>query len=148
MYHDTDPAARSRLKALGAAIRRARGELTQEELGHRLGDVPRTTVSRWEHGRVDLGVEQVRALEDALEIAPGTLLEAGGYSGRPEVGGFPVKTDLVLRLEDVLDAIRGADALDLGIQLANRWEPSGPDERTLEWRIEVTSEPPGLAESE
>ena len=141
----TDPGERSRLRSLGAAIRRARGALTQEELGDRL-DLPQTTVSRWELGYVDLGVEQVRRLEEALDLPGGELFAKGGYAGRPEAGGFPVKSDLLGSLEDAIDAVRGAGAMDLGIQLVNRWEPSGPDQRTLVWRIEVTSEPPGRVE--
>ena len=82
----TDPGARSRLRALGQAIRRARGDLTQEQLGDLLG-VPQTTVSRWELGYVDLGVEQVRHIEETLRLRPGDLLAEGGYAGFPEAGG-------------------------------------------------------------
>ena len=54
-----------------------------------------------------------------------------------------MKSELLLTLEDALNAVRGADALDLGIRLGNRWEPSGRGDHTLVWRVEVTSEPPG-----
>jgi transcriptional regulator with XRE-family HTH domain len=73
-----------RLRQTGRAIRHARGELTQSELGERLGPylgeaVPQTTISRWESGSVTLDVEVVHALELALDLDPGTLFHNAGY---------------------------------------------------------------------
>ena len=84
-----DPAAGSRLAALGRAIRRARGSLTQAELGSRLG-LPQTTISRWEQGTVDLGVGQVHALRRALGLRSGRTAYERGYAGPSEVGGDPI----------------------------------------------------------
>lgn len=76
---------RVRLRRLGRQIALARdGLMNQEELGVRLGEyldreIPQTTVSRWEKGLVDLGVEQVRALELVLELRPGSLMAGAGY---------------------------------------------------------------------
>lgn len=74
-----------RLRRLGRQIALARdGLMNQEELGIRLGDyldreIPQTTISRWEKGLVDLGVEQLRALEIVLGKRPGSLLAGAGY---------------------------------------------------------------------
>src|SRR4051812_38401182 len=68
-----------RLVRLGQAIRVARGALPQGKLGARIGDVPQTTISRWERGLVDLTVEQVRTIEEALDLPSGALLVASGY---------------------------------------------------------------------
>lgn len=74
-----------RLTRLGRQIAVAReGIMSQAELGSHLGDyldreVPQTTISRWEKGRVDLGVEEIRALEIVLALTPGSLLAASGY---------------------------------------------------------------------
>lgn len=67
------------MKALGQVIRASRGEMSQNELGNQMG-VPQTTISRWEMGQVDLTMEQVRSLEVALRIRPGTLAISSGYS--------------------------------------------------------------------
>lgn len=74
-----------RLKRLGRQILVAReGQLSQADLGRRLGafleaPVPQTTISRWEQGQVDLGIEQIRALEVVLGVEKGMLLAASGY---------------------------------------------------------------------
>lgn len=65
---------------VGAAIRllRESQSLTQDQLGVRAGGVPQTTVSRWEGGRVQLSVEQVFQLEDAMGTPHGTILAMAG----------------------------------------------------------------------
>lgn len=74
-----------RLKRLGRQIAVAREKImSQAELGYQLGayldrEIPQTTISRWEKGQVDLGVEQIRALEIVLGLSPGALLAAAGY---------------------------------------------------------------------
>lgn len=80
-----------RLRRLGRQIALARAGISQADLGERLGefldrDIPQTTISRWEKGQVDLGVEQIRALEIVLEMDPrGSLLAASGYVEFSEV---------------------------------------------------------------
>lgn len=74
-----DDQAQARMKALGQVIRAARGEMSQAELGAEM-NVPQTTISRWEMGQVDLSMEQVRALEIALRVRPGTLAVSSGYA--------------------------------------------------------------------
>lgn len=74
-----------RLKRLGRQIALAReGFLSQGDLGRRLSDylgreIPQPTISRWEAGTMDLGIEQIRAIEYVLELPSGTLLAASGY---------------------------------------------------------------------
>lgn len=75
-----------RLRRLGRQIALARSDefVSQADLGRRLGaylnrDVPQTTISRWEAGQVDLGVETIRAIEIVLDLERGTLLAASGY---------------------------------------------------------------------
>ncbi len=75
----------ARQRALGAAIREARGPTSQAALGRRIGEVspdgpmPQTTVSRWELGDVEHSLETIRAIEMALDLRLGSLLEAAGY---------------------------------------------------------------------
>lgn len=75
-----------RLRRLGRQIALARGlsYVSQADLGRRLGtyldrDVPQTTISRWEAGQVDLGIEAIRAIEIVLDKPRGSLLAASGY---------------------------------------------------------------------
>lgn len=73
-----DDAVLTRRKVLGAAIREARGELTQGGLAERLG-IHQPAVSGWESGRVALALEKVMGIEMALGLDPGTLAVRGGY---------------------------------------------------------------------
>lgn len=75
----TEEARRERLRALGQMIKKARGLLSQEDLGKKLGGLPQTTLSRWEQGKVELTVEQIRDIERACNARPGTLLMGAGY---------------------------------------------------------------------
>jgi len=73
-----------RLRAIGRAIRNARGEVTQAELGERLEPFlgessPQTTISRWEKGIVSIDLEQLRAIELALKKPAGSLFHEAGY---------------------------------------------------------------------
>src|SRR4051794_31003921 len=81
-----DLIAAGRRRALGEAIKRHRGEMSQGELGAAIGDVPQTTISRWERGVVDLTVEQVLAIEIALDLAPGLLASEAGYVSKGQLG--------------------------------------------------------------
>jgi transcriptional regulator with XRE-family HTH domain len=74
----------ARRRALGDAIRTARGDRTQTEFGDLVAEalgvpVPQGTISRWELGKAELTVEQVRSIEDAVGLPPGTLLLQAGY---------------------------------------------------------------------
>jgi excisionase family DNA binding protein len=71
--------------------------MSQTQLGDRVG-VPQTTISRWEQGRVDLSVERVRAVEEALGLQIGTLLVLAGYVdiGRAEAEVSAWEEDTVL----------------------------------------------------
>lgn len=80
--------ALERRVALGEEIRRERGVRTQSDLGRLLkpqlgAPVPQTTISRWEKGETELGLEQVRALEIVLGLEHGTLARAAGYCSGP-----------------------------------------------------------------
>lgn len=75
-----------RRKAIGRLIVSVRGEMTQTELGVKLGDyqqdgepIPQTTISRWERGTIDMTFEQALEIEMALGVPFGTLARAGGY---------------------------------------------------------------------
>lgn len=74
-----------RRRRLGQAIKDYRRDMPQADLGMLLGDIPQTTISRWERGLVDLTLEQLHDLETVLKLTPGTLLVASGYAVmRPE----------------------------------------------------------------
>jgi len=81
---DIEEQRAERLRQTGRAIRHARGELTQSELGERLAPflgepVPQTTISRWESGAVSLDLETLHAIEGALDLQAGTLFHNAGY---------------------------------------------------------------------
>ena len=81
-----ETARQERRRRLGDTIREWRNDLNQSELGVRLAPltpdgrpVPQTTISRWEKGMVELTLEQVHDLEEALGRRHGSLSAAGGY---------------------------------------------------------------------
>lgn len=130
------------LEALGAAIRRARAESSQEDLGIRLG-VPQTTISRWERGTVDLGVETIRALEEALGLARGELLIAGGFvADVPEGEGREIRRRMGCSAEEAAALLHAADKLRLGVRITNRAVPSGDGVRD-EWTVSLRDRLPG-----
>ena len=129
MTEGTEGAAR--LRRLGRAIRSKReaAELTQADLGERIGfvtgeSVPQTTVSRWENGAVNLDVEQVRAIEIALQLMPGALLVEAGYVELETVAADAhragVRTLHPSTMEEALAAIEAATALGLGVRAFKR----------------------------
>ncbi|HVV36959.1 MAG TPA: helix-turn-helix transcriptional regulator [Acidimicrobiales bacterium] len=133
-----DARADERREALGRAIRKYRGDRKQSELGALLG-VPQTTISRWEVGLVDLGVEQVRGLERALDLPLGTLGRAAGYVDPCLTGdedtwpGFRVS--FVDDFELAKSLLEAAAALDIGVRIFNRWRELANGEKNLEWVI-------------
>lgn len=76
----------TRENALGRAIRRHIGDLSQAELASMLG-MAQNSVSLWERGGVDLTCGQVAAIERCLGLRPGTLLIEAGYVDVSLVGG-------------------------------------------------------------
>ena len=139
-------AARARLRAVGRAIRKARGSMSQTELSTRL-NVPQTTISRWERGTVDFGLEQLRALEHALEISPGHLFAAGGYIAGREPQEAPLRNEQCDYVDEAIRLIEAAERFAFGITLSNAWHPTDdPDMRTLKWTVVVTEEAPEIDE--
>src|SRR5437870_1489880 len=114
--------AAERHAALGKAIKRFRGSATQAQLGALL-DVPQTTISRWEAGSVDLGLEQIRAIELALELPLGTVGRAAGFVDPGLTGdedcwpGFRV--GFFDRVEEAQAELAAAATLDLGVRIFN-----------------------------
>lgn len=64
------------LARVGARVRELRLQrgLTQEQLSDEAG-LHRVSLNKLENGRADLGVSRVRALAEALGVAPGELFE-------------------------------------------------------------------------
>lgn len=142
-----DEHARRRLKAVGREIRKARGERTQQELGELLGDLPQTTVSRWEHGSVDFPLETIRRLEAALGLEDGHLLKAGGYVSKAAMPGTPIgslSTDAIGSVKALIDA---AELMEWGIQITNRVAPVTPGNRdaVVEFEVRIHDRIPGGA---
>ena len=67
-----------RRRALGKAIRAARGAQSQTDVGRTVGR-PQSSVSVWETGGLELGVDRVYELEDLFGAPHGSLLGAAGY---------------------------------------------------------------------
>jgi transcriptional regulator with XRE-family HTH domain len=117
--------------------------MTQQELGSRLG-VPQTTVSRWERGTVDYGIEQLRTIEDSLGLRHGALLVAGGYVVGDEMPWPILRTATFTSFDLALEHLRAAERLDLGVRLTNRWESDEiSGDRVLVWTLVTSSEAPG-----
>ncbi len=113
--------------------------LTQEQLGARLGEVPQTTVSRWEKALVDLKLHQLRDLEVALELTPGHFAAVGSYL-HPSISQRlePMSTFYFDRLDDLVDHLRAADLLGVGLRLRNRLvEVDGAGLETEEWVMDL-----------
>lgn len=140
----TDLGAARRKEALGLAIRVARGEMTQAELGALMGTL-QTTVSRWELGLVDLAVEQVHGLEAVLGLRPGTLLRVAGYvAGERQQLGSPLRLIEYGMAEEAFDAVRAADELGFGVSLTNVLREEGDPVVLDEVReVSVWGEVPG-----
>lgn len=87
MVEDSETRATAgRRRALGRAVRRYRGGVTQGELAALLG-VSQASVSSWELGGVPLTCEQVASVERRLGLAMGTLLVEAGYVAESLLGG-------------------------------------------------------------
>lgn len=86
-----DEAVLARRRALGAAIRGARGGVSQAHLAAQLG-IRQPALSGWEHGRVGLDLDKVLTIEMALGLAPGILSGLGGYSAGGAVPGAGTAT--------------------------------------------------------
>lgn len=141
-----DLAARARLRAIGRAIRTARGSVSQTELSTKL-NVPQTTISRWERGTVDFGLEQLRTLEHALELPPGHLFEAGRYIAGREPQEAPLRKVQCDAVDEAGRLIEAAAGFGFGITLSNAWHPTDdPDHRTLRWTVVVREEAPEIDE--
>ena len=68
-------------RQVGAEVlknQRKNSSVSQSELARRLG-VSQPLVSSWESGRITLGVEDIVAIENALEIEEGSLLMPIAY---------------------------------------------------------------------
>ena len=66
----------------GQNVRRIRGEtgLSQEELAFR-AKLHRTYISSVERGERNVSLENIFAIAEALQVAPGDLLKAGARKG-------------------------------------------------------------------
>ena len=139
-----DDHARRRLRAIGAAMRRARGSMTQTEVGALL-DLPQSTVSRYELGLVDFPVETIRNIELALGLADGDLLKAGGYVRGEAMPGNRVGFLSTDALDSVQSLIETADIMGWGVKVTNRVVPSDhvSGAYITEWDVQLHDQVPG-----
>lgn len=86
---------------IGTAIRIRRGKMSQTELAKSIG-LKQNTISDWENGISLPTLDQVRALEDALDLPVGGLLLNAGYV---ETDGIEaaIRADEALGDDSVLD---------------------------------------------
>lgn len=68
---------------LGAAIRTARGRVTQQELANRL-DISQSRISKWEQNTHRPSLEEIRNVEDVLSRPRGFVLIRAGYVDLPQ----------------------------------------------------------------
>ena len=153
MEQRSEASAVARRKALGAFIRALRGPRTQSDLAKLLGNISQAAVSAWENGLVDLTCEQVRDIEVALGVRPGTLGLAAGYVElqRGELQGTEDRmtgapSELIARhwfytVEDAVEAVQAADTLGLGVRLWNLEVREAEDQEfVLRWVVEISRE--------
>ena len=140
--NEVDP--KHRLRALGRAIKAARGDLSQAEVGAQLG-VPQSTVSRWERGGVDLGYEQVHQIEEVLDVEFGSIGKAAGFveDAEPDLDTTSFREMGGMNFQTVTEMLAAAVTLDLGVKVWNYWTTQEGGE-VLEWTVQMATEPPGL----
>lgn len=142
---DRRAARREQRQRLGAAIRRARGPITQQELGDRIGEA-QTTLSRWETGEVELEIGQAARIEDALRLPHGWIARAAGLV---DTQGLAEETpDDFIRMgyfdtyEEALVEVNAAATLGLGVGLSNRMVPWGEGDGMVEQWVVVLRDSP------
>ncbi len=141
---DSIPNRSERLRQLGRAIRAQRhaAGLTQAELGSQIElspdrTLPQTALSRWEAGLVDLGVEQIRAVESALGVPYGTISVAANYvSAECRREEPPLRTIVVDDLAAAIELVTAASRLGLDVQL--HADQTGGDQ-SCAWVIQLGS---------
>jgi transcriptional regulator with XRE-family HTH domain len=126
----------ARQAALGDAIRRARGDITQAELASRVG-VVQSAVSAWEAGDVDLTCEQVRAIEVALDVPIGTLLERAGFVSVAAWGAGAICVLEFTSQGEALEGVEAATTLGFSVRLATVWG----DDLVRTWELHVVAAP-------
>ncbi|MBB5075397.1 hypothetical protein [Nonomuraea endophytica] len=48
-------------------------------------------------------------------------------------------------IDSIIEAVRAADTLGMGVRLTNHLEPTSPTGADLQWQLTVLKEPPGRA---
>lgn len=116
-------AAKARAQALGSAIRRRRGQMTQTELADRLS-VSQSAVSQWETGIAQITAEHVIRLERELGLRPGTLFVEAGYVDDSLLGIDGARLIALRSLESAVALLAGTGSV--GGDQADQ-EPEGGD---------------------
>lgn len=131
------PASAARL---GAAIRAARGELSQTGFAHLVGR-PQSLVSNWETGQRMPNLDMLARIEAALELRLGTLAVRSGYFHAPAVlqeKSEPLVRYRFMRRRDAFRAARAADELGLTVRISYPGDDGGASEDLGGlWHVEV-----------
>jgi transcriptional regulator with XRE-family HTH domain len=137
--------AKVRARALGLAIRAARGDVSQVELARRV-EVTQSTISIWEKGDRVPTLEQVLSVEQALELPPGQLATHAGFVDPTGVPLAGARSYQAVRGDDVLEMLAAAMTLGLGVRLTNRMVPLAGEDDVFEeeWQLEVSDSAPQL----
>src|SRR5664280_617929 len=107
MTHRSDAlAANASALALGTAIRRHRGEITQTELADRLS-VSQSAISQWEAGITQITAEHVIGLERELELRSGSLLIEAGYVDEALLGVDAARRFALWKLQSAVTLLAG-----------------------------------------
>ena len=104
---------------------RLRNNMTMEILAKMIG-VRKATVSRYESGAITVPSEKIKAIADALDVAPGYLMGWLDFPGQTSIldgiieSDYTVKPVKVDKRERLLDIVRNApeEQLDLLIGIA------------------------------
>lgn len=91
------------MRRIGQAIRDARGNVPQAELGRRIG-LDQSRISQWERGQEEPSIGQLLDVERALDLEPGFLFIRAGLAGSPPATESAILADPALS-RDQVDAL-------------------------------------------
>lgn len=118
---------REQRRRVGETIRAARGDVTQAELGDRIGEA-QTTLSRWENGDVDIDLSQANRIERALDLPAGWIaLRAGLIDVEALVEDDPrgvIRIGYYDSYGEAATDVAAAATLGLGVRVTNRFVPN------------------------
>lgn len=145
MGKGSEPRPSRAQRRLGRLIKQGRLQagLSQVAFAQRV-QRDQTTVSRWESGKVEMTLGQIRLAEDALGLSPGTLVADVGYVA-PSTTGIPFVSTIVSTAAEAADLLLAAATLGIGVRVRNVYQARDLF-TTLVWVVDLLTDPPDEAD--